>query len=113
MDQIIIETVLLALLLFCYQKLNSIRKELKHRKRAMAVVEFCAKTDNGFDSQSDSDNSNGNDNGQGGRNRDNIRELRKHQRSMKRKYHENNEDLRFYCFYKGITNKYYQTLRQS
>lgn len=45
-------------------------------------------------------------------NNNNLRELRKHQRSMKLKYHENSENLLYYCFYKGITEQYYKTLRQ-
>lgn len=48
----------------------------------------------------------------GDSNRNNLREFRKHQRSMKMKYYENTENLRYFCFYKGLTEQYYQTLRQ-
>lgn len=46
------------------------------------------------------------------RNRDNLRELRRHHRSMKDKYHQNSDNLLYFCFYKGITEKYYDTLRE-
>jgi len=46
------------------------------------------------------------------RNRDNLREIRRHHRSMKEKYHQNSDNLLYYCFYKGLTEKYYETLRQ-
>lgn len=42
--------------------------------------------------------------------KNNLRELRKHQRRMKLKYHKNPNNLLFYCYYKGITEKYYETL---
>lgn len=50
--------------------------------------------------------------GRGDKDRNTLREIRKHQRSMKLKCKQNRDDLRYYCFYKGITEKYYSTLRQ-
>lgn len=50
--------------------------------------------------------------GRGDTNRDTLREMRRHQRSMKLKYHKNSDSLLYYCFYKGITEKYYDTLRE-
>lgn len=41
-----------------------------------------------------------------------IREIRRHQRSMKMKYAKNRDNLLYFCYYKGITAKYYETLRQ-
>lgn len=46
------------------------------------------------------------------RNRDSLRELRRHHRSMKQKYYENSDNLLYFCFYKGLTVKYYETLQQ-
>lgn len=42
-----------------------------------------------------------------------LRELRVHRRTMKQKYYEDKENLRFFCFYKGITQKYYNALREN
>lgn len=48
----------------------------------------------------------------GEKTRKDLREIRKQQRLMKIKYDLNKENLRYYCFYKRITDKYYQTLRK-
>lgn len=44
--------------------------------------------------------------------RNSLSEIRRHQRSMKLKYHQNRDNLLFYCFYKGISDKYYKTLQE-
>lgn len=49
--------------------------------------------------------------GRGDKSRNTLREIRKHQRIMKAKYYRNRDNLLFYCYYKGITAKYYQTLQ--
>lgn len=46
------------------------------------------------------------------RNRDNLRELRRHHRTMKQKYYQNSDNLLYFCFYKGLTERYYDTLQQ-
>lgn len=40
-----------------------------------------------------------------------LQDLRKHLRSMKRKYHQNHHNLLLFCHYKRISDKYYSTLQ--
>lgn len=48
----------------------------------------------------------------GDKNRISFSEIRKHKRAMKVKYEKDYDNLLYFCFYKSITAKYYQSLQQ-
>lgn len=114
--------VILASLLWC---LTVVIKRLK-RTNKCTVLQKCRRNGDG-NSKSDNCNAKNDDGerrtcdrrqtrmvvgGRGDRNSINLSQMRKHRRDMKDKYYKNSEKLIFYCFYKGLNDRYYATLRQ-
>lgn len=134
---VLVTEVLPEILFWCFFILVTLSEIMKHRRGSTGGYKICLNNgDNSVDHSNVEliigNNGNGGDYSDGddgttpinkseqrgqptfGRRGDknNLHEMRKHRRLMKMKYDENRDNLLYYCFYKGITDKYYNTLRQ-
>lgn len=121
---VVSEYAITALFLWCFYYVVGVLVGLERSDSSKDLQEYRRETGKRFDNQlekvitEDKRGKNGGDavrvtlRRRGESSRNTLRELRKHQRSMKGKYYQNTENLLYFCFYKGLTEQYYKTLRQ-